>query len=57
MSSIAESLLNDGTAFVVFKILNKAAVQNSISAQEAILTFARLSLGGNPVFEDVASYH
>lgn len=43
---VAESMLNDGTAFVLFIILNKAVTTGSISALGAIGTFVRLSIGG-----------
>jgi sodium/hydrogen exchanger 10/11 len=41
-----ESLLNDGTAMVIFMIATKLAAGEEMSAGEGLTLFARLSLGG-----------
>eukprot|EP01059_Diplonema_ambulator_P035467 TRINITY_DN8351_c1_g3_i1.p1 TRINITY_DN8351_c1_g3~~TRINITY_DN8351_c1_g3_i1.p1 ORF type:complete len:1793 (+),score=620.71 TRINITY_DN8351_c1_g3_i1:83-5461(+) len=42
----AESLLNDGSAFVLYLILKDFAVHNPSTPDEVFVTFCRLALGG-----------
>ncbi|KAH3732199.1 sodium:proton antiporter [Pelomyxa schiedti] len=44
-----EALLNDGTAFVLFSIVESAMIENSVNALDIFVSFMRLTVGG-PLF-------